>query len=101
MFIFYGHVELMMPYCASLKDKRSIILSIISRINKRFNISVSEVAYHDLWQRSILGFAAACKTYSEADLMSSVIRDVIDQHDDACELVDIDFEINKYPINNQ
>lgn len=98
MFVIYGHAELLISYSASLKDKRKIILSIISKVNKRFNVSISEVAFHDLWQRSMLGFASVCNTYSEAELMVSAIQDVIDQHEDACELIDFDYEINKYPL---
>lgn len=36
----------------SLKGKRSIIKSIITRLKQRLNISVSETGYQDLWQRS-------------------------------------------------
>jgi uncharacterized protein len=39
-----------LPGCHSLKDKRSRILPIIHRLHEQFNISVSETAYQDAWQ---------------------------------------------------
>ncbi|NLV22708.1 MAG: DUF503 domain-containing protein [Syntrophomonadaceae bacterium] len=87
MFIVYGHAELFFPYCASLKEKRKYIQSIVARIRKRFNISIAEVAYQDLWQRSILGFSAVCGSQAEADLILQVIRDNLDRHEDAYELL--------------
>ncbi len=36
----------------SLKGKRSVIKSIITRLKQRLNVSVSEVGYQDLWQRT-------------------------------------------------
>ncbi len=41
----------------SLKDKRSIIKRLISRIRNTFNVSVSEIGYQDLWQRALVGVA--------------------------------------------
>lgn len=93
MLILYGHVELMLPYSASLKEKRMVIQSILSRINKRVNISISEAAYQDLWQRSVLGFAAVCSVPSQTDMLLAVISDVLDQHEDNCEVIDLVYEI--------
>jgi uncharacterized protein YlxP (DUF503 family) len=41
----------------SLKEKRSIIKSIIARLRQQFNIAVAEVAHHDVWQTAVLGLA--------------------------------------------
>lgn len=38
----------------SLKEKRAVLQRIISRLKQKFNISVAEVGYQDLWQRSAL-----------------------------------------------
>ncbi len=35
----------------SLKEKRAVVKSIITRLKQRLNISVSEIGYQDLWQR--------------------------------------------------
>jgi len=41
----------------SLKEKRSIIKSIIHKSKNRFNISIAEVGENDKWQKSIIGFS--------------------------------------------
>lgn len=39
----------------SLKDKRRVIKSIISRLRHKFNVAIAEVDHHDLWQTATLG----------------------------------------------
>ncbi len=41
----------------SLKDKRSIVKSVIGRLQSRFNVSVSEVEHNDSKIIATLGFA--------------------------------------------
>ena len=41
----------------SLKDKRRIIKSILSRLARQFNVTISEVDCHDTWQTSVIGIA--------------------------------------------
>ncbi|MFZ2539944.1 MAG: DUF503 domain-containing protein [Oscillospiraceae bacterium] len=98
MYVFYGHAELFLPHSLSLKEKRKTIQSIIARIRKRFNISIAEVNYQDLWQRSSLGFAAVCNTYTDAELMVSVIKDTLDLYEDDCDVVDFFNEINQIQL---
>lgn len=57
MFVGLARFEIHIPESSSLKDKRSIIKSMIKRTEKRLNVSISEVEYHDLWQRSAIGAA--------------------------------------------
>ena len=50
-------VEIYMEGNRSLKEKRTIIKSLLGKIRSRFiNISVSEVGSHDIWKHSTLGF---------------------------------------------
>ncbi len=51
-------IELFIPGARSLKDKRRAVKSLKERIRNRFNVSVAEVDFHDLWQRSCLAVAA-------------------------------------------
>jgi len=95
MFILYGDAELFLPYCESLKEKRKHIQSIIARIRKRFNVSITEADCHDLWQRSVLGFAAVCSSNAEAEFILQAIRETIEQHDDACQLITFNHQIIK------
>jgi len=43
--------------CHSLKAKRKVIKSTISRIRNHFNVSVAEVGSQDVYQRAEIGFA--------------------------------------------
>lgn len=36
----------------SLKEKRAVLQRILTRLKQKFNASVSEVDYQDIWQRS-------------------------------------------------
>lgn len=51
-------LELHIPESQSLKSKRSVIKGLKDRIKNSFNVSISEIDSHDLWQRCVLG--AAC-----------------------------------------
>lgn len=47
----FARIELLIYDVQSLKEKRSIIKSIQTKLRQRFNISVAETDFHDLWQR--------------------------------------------------
>jgi len=47
----------LVPGCRSLKEKRHVVKSLKDRIRSRFNVSVAEVDFQDLWQRGTLGVA--------------------------------------------
>ena len=48
-------IELHLPTVCSLKDKRSILKSSISRIRREFNVSIAEVDHQDAWHSAVLG----------------------------------------------
>lgn len=52
------HVEVFLPACQSLKDKRSILKSVLSQLRGKFNVSAAEMAYLEQWQRSEIAIAA-------------------------------------------
>jgi len=52
-------VELHVHGSRSLKQKRGVVKSIVSRLRNRMNISVAEVGGQDTWQRAVLGLAVA------------------------------------------
>ena len=39
----------------SLKDKRSIVKSIVTRLPQQFNVAVAEVDHQDVWQTAVIG----------------------------------------------
>ena len=50
-------LELRLDDAHSLKDKRQIVKSLKDRLRGRFNVSVSEIDYQDLWQRGLVAVA--------------------------------------------
>jgi len=49
-------VELFIPDSRSLKDKRAVVKGLKERLRHRFNVSVVETNYHELWQRTEIKF---------------------------------------------
>lgn len=47
-------VELHLPMCQSLKDKRMVLRSLKDRL-KKLNVAVAEVEHLDRWQRAGIG----------------------------------------------
>lgn len=53
--------------CQSLKEKRSVIRSLKTKLHNRFNVSVAETAHQDLWQRAELTACVAATDSGQAD----------------------------------
>ena len=59
MVVGIGMINFRLHGTRSLKEKRKIVKSIISRLKNNFNASVVEVGSNDIYQRAIIGFALA------------------------------------------
>ncbi len=79
-------IELLIYESNSLKEKRHVLKSIIERIKSRFNVSVAEVEYNDLWNRALIGIAVVS---NEKALCESVILKIIDfiENDERVEII--------------
>ena len=49
--------ELMLPGCASLKDKRMVVKSLKDRLHQRFNVSAAETGLLDVHARAEIAVA--------------------------------------------
>lgn len=65
---------LRMDGCHSLKDKRRVLQSLISRCRQDFHVAMAEVGDHELWNRSTV--AVACVS-TEAAHAESVLGHVL------------------------
>ena len=65
--ILYAEVECVIYDTQSLKQKRSVLKKIITRLQKTYNMAISELDYQDLWQRTQIGLVtiASDKVQSE------------------------------------
>jgi uncharacterized protein YlxP (DUF503 family) len=50
-------LELHLPGCSSLKEKRGRIKPLIHRLRREFNISVAETGLNDRWQSALISCA--------------------------------------------
>lgn len=67
MFVGVSRIELHISGARSLKDKRNIIKSLARKIGYRYNVSVSEVDHHELWQRGTLAVAHVASNRQEVE----------------------------------
>ncbi|MED1469526.1 DUF503 domain-containing protein [Bacillus salipaludis] len=58
----------------SLKDKRSVLQRILTRLRQRFNVSVSEVDFQDVWQRTKIAIVVVtqAKVSTEQELQNAL-----------------------------
>jgi uncharacterized protein YlxP (DUF503 family) len=50
-------LNLQLPGCSSLKEKRSRLKPLLARLHREFNISTAELDYQDTWQHAVIGCA--------------------------------------------
>lgn len=98
MYLAYGYVKLFFPYSSSLKEKRKMINGIIDRVRKRFNVSISEVEYQDLWQRSTIAFSAISSGYPEMELITNAVKETFYFYDGNLEITEFEHDIQKIDL---
>ena len=68
-------IEIYIPNTSSLKEKRSVIKGLKSRIRNKFNVSISEVDSNDNHKISVLAVATVSNERKFVDkLLSSVVN---------------------------
>jgi uncharacterized protein YlxP (DUF503 family) len=92
VFVAAIRLELSIPHAASLKAKRQVLQSLITKVRGRFGAAVAEVGDQDLWQRSVVGIALVSGEESHAREMAAKVRDFVDAHWEG-EVCDWDMDI--------
>jgi uncharacterized protein YlxP (DUF503 family) len=86
-------VTLRLPENHSLKGKRQVLKSLISRLHNRFNVSAAEFDDHDSWQIASLGMACVSNDERHADqVLASVVAFIRHERLDA-EILDVETEV--------
>ena len=83
--------EFHLPACRSLKEKRKFLNSFRSRVSNKFNVAVSEVGYHDLWQRASIGVVSLSVERPPLDRMFQKILREAERQPNA-QLIDVKVE---------
>ena len=86
-------VGLRLPENSSLKGKRRVLKSIITRVRSKFNVSMAEIDDQDIWQRATLGICCVSndKRYVN-EVLSKVVNLIVDGRFDV-EILDYEIEI--------
>ncbi|SIO20917.1 hypothetical protein SAMN05878443_1953 [Carnobacterium alterfunditum] len=63
----------------SLKDKRSVVKSIIKKTQNKFNVSIAEVEAHDTLNQGVLGIAVVS---NDRKLSQQILDQVIQEIED-------------------
>jgi len=67
-----------MPHAHSLKDKRHVVKSLKDRLRNKFNVSVAEIDYHDLWQSALLAAVTVSSSRGHAEqVLRSVEKEAV------------------------
>jgi uncharacterized protein YlxP (DUF503 family) len=86
-------IDLRLPGNGSLKGKRRVIKSIVTRLSREFNVSVAEVEDQNVWQRAVLGVACVSSSASYAHgQLERVVQWIEEQRLDL-ELLDYEIEM--------
>ncbi|MFC4557164.1 DUF503 domain-containing protein [Virgibacillus kekensis] len=65
--IVYAEVECMLYDGHSLKQKRSVLKRVIAKLQNELNVAVTELDYHDLWQRTKFGIVTISNERKHAE----------------------------------
>jgi len=79
--------------CQSLKEKRFVLKSLKDRIAHRFNVSIAEVDYQDLWQKAALGVAMVSSNRMIVEKTFNQILSLVEQ-DGRAEILEASKEID-------
>jgi len=75
-------VEVHYPESGSLKTKRFTLRSVTERLRRQFNVSVAEVEYQNLWQRSVLALVTVNTDRKHADATLSKCMELLEREGD-------------------
>ncbi|SES76303.1 hypothetical protein SAMN05216389_10284 [Oceanobacillus limi] len=78
--IFYAEVECIMYEGHSLKQKRSVIKRIMAKLRNDFNVAITEMDYHDLWQRTKFAIVTVSNERKHGEQVIQEVLHVIDTY---------------------
>lgn len=86
-------VEFELAGVTTLKDKRSILKSLLTRLHNQFNISTAEIDYHDTVNASVIAFTLVTNDTRFANQTISTILNWIEANYPDAEIVNQEIEI--------
>jgi len=86
-------LQINLPGCKSLKEKRSRLKPLINRLHHEFNVSVAEVDWQDKWDEAIIGCALISNDHQFSQTALQTIVHWLDKNWPDAMLVDDHIEI--------
>jgi uncharacterized protein YlxP (DUF503 family) len=86
-------LQLYLPGCSSLKEKRGLLKPLLARLHREFNVAAAEVDLQDVWQSAALAIVLVA---NEAPLVQSQLQHIvawIERNRPEVEVVDAQFEL--------
>jgi uncharacterized protein YlxP (DUF503 family) len=90
-------IKIRLPENQSLKDKRKVLKSVISRVRNSYNVAIAEVDDQDTWQLATLGIACVSNDAQQNNKVLSKVVDFISQSRLDIEILDYEIEIIPFP----
>lgn len=90
-------LRLRLPENQSLKGKRKVLQSIISRVGCSYNVAIAEVDDQDTWQIATLGIACISNDGQQNNRVLSKVVDHISQSRLDLEVLDYEIETIPFP----
>ena len=97
MHIGSARLTLRLPGNDSLKGKRHVAKSLVTRLRQRYNLSISEVDTQDAWQTLVLGVACVGINGGKADSTLDRVIAFIEASRLDVELIDVQREVAEGP----
>ena len=72
-------IQILLPGCASLKQKRFVLASIKAKLRNRLNVSVCENGFQDKWQRSELAVASVATDRKGAEIVARQVLEFLER----------------------
>ncbi len=85
-------VTLQIPSSHSLKEKRMVVKSLLTRARQDFHVAVAEVGDTERWQIAELGFAAVSETAHQVDAILRTVLEFIERSRPDLPILAADFD---------
>jgi uncharacterized protein YlxP (DUF503 family) len=86
-------IYLRLPENLSLKGKRRVVKSVVTRVRNSFNVSIAEMDNHDSWQLATLGICCVSNNIRYTNQVLSKVADFVINGRFQIEIIDYNIEI--------
>ncbi len=81
-------IELRLPGCRSLKEKRSRLKPLLAKLHQQFNISAAEIDHNDSWQFAVIACVVVSKDQGHAQRVLDRIPSWIESRRPDLQIID-------------